>query len=275
MQNNNNLNGSFIPTIIYNNAEIDKNRILKDIKNKSGIYQWTHLESGKTYIGSAVNLSKRVSKYFTIKFITRYKKSHINNALSLYSYSAFSFSIVEYINIENLSKAESRKLILEREQYYINTLEPEFNILKIAGSSLGYKHTEESLEKLRIPRTEEAKLNISLALRGDKNPNFGKAKTEEHKEKLSQANKGRHKGENHPLFGKNHSDEAKIRMSIAKGTPIYVYDIADKTLLVNEFTSAKKAGEFFNVGKDTILRYTKNGKLFKGKWILLTEINKE
>jgi hypothetical protein len=48
MQNNNNSihnNGSFIPVIIYNNADTDKLRILTDNSGKAGIYQWTHNES--------------------------------------------------------------------------------------------------------------------------------------------------------------------------------------------------------------------------------------
>jgi len=39
--------------------------------------------------------------------------------------------------------------LLEREQYYLDNLQPEYNIVKTAGSTLGYKHTEESLEKMR------------------------------------------------------------------------------------------------------------------------------
>ena len=38
---------------------------------------------------------------------------------------------------------------LKREQYYLDILKPEYNIAKIAGSTLGYKHTTESLEKMR------------------------------------------------------------------------------------------------------------------------------
>jgi hypothetical protein len=51
--NNNNNNGSLVPVIIYNNADIDRLKILSDNKGKTGIYQWTHNESGKIYVGSA------------------------------------------------------------------------------------------------------------------------------------------------------------------------------------------------------------------------------
>jgi len=46
------------------------------------------------------------------------------------------------------------------EQHYIDILKPEYNILKIAGSSLGYTHTEETLAKFKARSlTPEQKTN--------------------------------------------------------------------------------------------------------------------
>jgi hypothetical protein len=59
----------------------------------------------------------------------------------------FFLTILEYINISDKSIDEARELILEREQHYIDSLAPEYNILKTAGSLLGYKHSKESLIK--------------------------------------------------------------------------------------------------------------------------------
>lgn len=84
--------------------------------------------------------------YYSISYLTQTASSHINNALYLYRYSAFSLSILEYIDISNLSKEEARKLILEREQYFLNLLDPKFNILKTADSrfSSGRKYVGSS-----------------------------------------------------------------------------------------------------------------------------------
>jgi hypothetical protein len=100
---------SFVPVIIYPNAETFKSKIYSDNKDKAGIYQWTHISTGRKYIGSSNNLSKRLSTYFSIANLGKKKSVYIHNALLKYSYSAFSLSILEYINITNLSKAESRK----------------------------------------------------------------------------------------------------------------------------------------------------------------------
>ena len=60
-------------------------------------------------------------------------------------------------------------------------------------------------------------------------------------------------------------------MSIAKGTPIFVYSL-DKSSLINTFTSAKKAREFFKTDHCVILNHARNGLIFKGKWFLSTSL---
>lgn len=73
-------------------------------------------------------------------------RSLICKALLKYGYSGFKLEILEYC---------SESVVINREQYYIDLFKPEYNILKIAGSSLGYKHTEETLAKLRREFTPE------------------------------------------------------------------------------------------------------------------------
>src|SRR5690606_13201914 len=131
-----------------------------DNKGKTRIYQWTHIESNKTYIGSAVDLSKRFKNYFNKNYLNRFKKMYICNALLHHGYSAFSLSIVENIDISNLSKEEARQLILSREQHYLNSILPGYNILPTAGSLLGFYHSSETKAKMSeakkgITRSEE------------------------------------------------------------------------------------------------------------------------
>jgi hypothetical protein len=64
----------------------------------------------------------------------------IDRAILKYGFSNFALEILEYCEVTKL---------LEREQYYLDLLKPEYNIVEIAGSTLGYKHTEESLKKMR------------------------------------------------------------------------------------------------------------------------------
>jgi hypothetical protein len=54
--------------------------------------------------------------------------------------------------------------VLNREQYYLDNLKPEYNIVKTAGSTLGYKHTPASLKKMRdFVLSEEVRERKALA----------------------------------------------------------------------------------------------------------------
>lgn len=53
--------------ISYENVYVDKLRIITDNKSKAENSHWTHKESGKIFIGSAMGFSKRLktnTKYF-------------------------------------------------------------------------------------------------------------------------------------------------------------------------------------------------------------------
>jgi hypothetical protein len=75
---------------------------------------------------------------------------YICNAIITHTHSAFSLSILEYINIENLSKEDARKLILDREQYYLDTLKP---FPPGRPALLGTRHSPESLAKMSEAKT--------------------------------------------------------------------------------------------------------------------------
>ena len=54
------------PVVKYDNACEDKSKILKENKNKSGVYRWINKLNGKTYVGSSTNLRVRLYKYYSI-----------------------------------------------------------------------------------------------------------------------------------------------------------------------------------------------------------------
>jgi group I intron endonuclease len=83
--------------------------------------------------------------YYNLK-ILQSNKMIISKALIKYGYSNFSFEILEYC-------AASK--CIEREQYYIDLLNPEYNISPKAGSRLGSKHSEETIAKLKGRKISE------------------------------------------------------------------------------------------------------------------------
>lgn len=59
------LNFTIIPTVSYPNAASSKYVFYKENKNKTGIYRWTNLVNGKSYVGSSKSLNKRFYFYFS------------------------------------------------------------------------------------------------------------------------------------------------------------------------------------------------------------------
>jgi group I intron endonuclease len=227
---------TFVPVMLRSNAE--KSQILKDNKGATGIYLWTHLESGKKYVGPAFDLSQRISYYFSKAHLAR-NKSYIYNALRHHGYSSFSLTILNYIDTTNLSKDNVRSLLLQSEQHYLDTLLPEYNILKKAGSSLGYEHRVETLDL------------ISKAIKG-------RPRSEAIKEKISIACKGRAKSDSH-------------RANMCK--KLYVYTIespSNKKILFKCFDSYKEAAQYFDRSSSALYHYADKNKLYKKKYLLST-----
>nr|YP_009262027.1 hypothetical protein [Chrysoporthe austroafricana]AMX22102.1 hypothetical protein [Chrysoporthe austroafricana] len=105
-------------------------------------------------------------------------------------------------------------MVIEREQYYIDTLKPEYNLLKIAGSSLGYSHTEETIAKFKArSRTSEQT-----------------AKLQEHLTKHNASEEQRIKAR-----------ERMIAINKNKGIKVDVTDI--RTQITTSYTSMRKAAE--------------------------------
>jgi group I intron endonuclease len=109
----------------------------------------------------------------------------IYKAILKYGYANFKLEILEYCDTNT---------VLLREQYYIDLLKPEYNILSRAGSSFGYKHTSDTLKKFSVRKisditranlakaatkrilSKETKAKISLAKKGIKLSDETKAK---------------------------------------------------------------------------------------------------
>ena len=139
-------NGRITPSVVYENAYLMKKTILKENKGKAGIYMLTNKLTGDIYVGQSIDLRKRFIKYFNLSYINSRKELIISRALIKYGYSNFSVTILEYCNESDLDV---------KEQYYFDTLNPQYNIQKIAGGS-----------SEGLIRSAETKARISKSLKG-------------------------------------------------------------------------------------------------------------
>jgi len=156
MKDTNKLN-IFNPLASYSDLIKQKSQIFLENKQKSGIYCFTNNLNGFRYIGSSTNLSKRFVIYFSknlLQKITIKSKSIISSSLLKNGLSNFTLEILEYCDSKD---------VVSREQHYFDLLNPEYNILKKSYSSLGYKHTEEALEKMKtVPRKKFSEETLNL-----------------------------------------------------------------------------------------------------------------
>lgn len=134
----------------------------------SGIYTITNRENGKVYVGSAVNVRKRLYNHRYHLQRGTHKSSLLQRAWSKYGESAFDFCLVEMV--------DDLIFLLAREQFWIwrnRSADREFgyNICPTAMSALGVVRSEETRRKLSEankgkparPTTEETRKKISAA----------------------------------------------------------------------------------------------------------------
>ena len=219
------------PRVLYINAKTENKEILAENKGKSGIYIWINKINGKQYVGSATDLGDkqlgRLNRYYRPSYLKNKElgASKIRKAILKYDYHNFMLGILEYCSIEKL---------IEREQFYLNVLTPKYNILKTAGSSLGYRHSYSSLEKMSQPR-----------------PNFSPSK--DHKESIRLAN-----------VNKTLSLDTKLKISTTLSHPIYVYT-PNLSFLV-KYSAITIAKLELKISPTTIKKYCISGEIYKNKY---------
>ena len=174
------------------------------------IYQILNTQNGKRYVGSSVNLDKRIRQHKIDLNRQKHGNKHLQDSWNKYGAEAFSFTVLEAV--------ENPEGLLSREQFWIDTSNPEYNIDKVAGSSLGVKRSPETIEKIR-------KANLGL-----KHPEW--------RCKIKSIAQG---GNNHWTKRKSFSEEAKKIMSEAQKKLYrggYISPVAKEVI---QFT---KTGEF-------------------------------
>lgn len=223
---------------VYDNLKKDRINILKEQRDKSGVYCLINKVNGHTYVGSSMNLASRMRNYLNKAFLKSKQNANmpITKSLLKYDYSNFSLWILEYVESE---------FLISRETFYIANIIPYYNVLKQGFSSLGYIHTEETkklLSELAKNRThsDETKGLIARAVTG----------------------------ENNPFYNKSHSIESKIRIIEAKSSySVYVYNSFKELIVI--FPSVITLSKLIKSNHSTLIDVIKEQTLFRGEWYLV------
>lgn len=137
--------------------------------DKGGIYRIRNSQNEKIYVGSAAELRKRWRTHKSRLERGVHHSPKLQAAWKKYGAEAFVFEVIEYVEPAQLRR---------REQYYLDTLQPFYNISPTAG---------------RVTFTDEARARISNSLKaqGIKPPSRKGVKagsySEEHRGKISAA----------------------------------------------------------------------------------------
>jgi group I intron endonuclease len=121
-----------------------------DKSNNIGVYCIENILNGKKYIGSTKsNFRKRLINHRSILRANKHSNKFLQNAWNKYGENNFKCSIVEDVN--------DFCLVRERENFYLKKYESfnekyGYNILEYADTSLGYKHSNKTIEYLSLIR---------------------------------------------------------------------------------------------------------------------------
>ncbi len=223
-------NTSLLSKIIWHDIN-KKGYINKSLKYQAAVYIYMRIPYFNSkacyYVGSTVKLTSRISLHkCRIINWNKYKKTgspiFYRNILK-YGWLNFKFVILEYIDLFNITNIEQKKkIILEREQYYLDKINPSLNICKMADSPLGIKRNTMfsiNLSKSQIGKSK--KLNIDIN-------NISKIVT----------------------------SETKLKISLrCKGVTVKVFDKSNN--IVNLFTTITSTAKCFGVDTKTISKIFK------------------
>ena len=174
--------------------------------NIISIYKIENLINGKTYIGQSRNTRQRIYTHRYELTNNKHKNEVLQRAWNKYGKENFKFEIIEECHIDDLNTLE-RKWIVDYNSYKDNN---GYNL--DFGGNAHKEMSQETRDKISLNHAD---------INGENNPFYGKHHSDETKQKISDANKGRKMSEEVKQknrlrqIGSKRTEETKLKMSIA------------------------------------------------------------
>lgn len=275
--------------IIWHNL-LETGELEELLENKAAIYIYMYSNKNvkRYYVGSSINLLNRINqhKQSVNKLKTKNDCPIFYNTVRKYGWKSFKIGVLEYINTLNYNKfKENRKIILEKEQYYLDKINPSLNVLKYADSPLGVKRDEQfsiNLSKARRgksiiqpkvqirPVRPDMPLKLSYRCKGvnvkvyDNNKNLIK-------EFPTITSAAKYLGVSHWIMWKILNtgvsyDNYTYEFDIKKENPILIINCQDNTS--KEYYSIRAAAKDINTSQWSISKYINKDKLLKNVFLI-------
>lgn len=208
-------------------------------RGQSGVYRWVNKLTGDSFVGSSIDLARRISEYLNPNHLSAALlrgDSRIYRALLKYGPEAFTFEVLEYYVYDPaLSRALNIRALRVRETHFIVLLKPTYNILQCAG--FGPSGHQLSAETRR---------------------------------RMSQAALARYASTPHHRRGATQSEESRaiMRKHSTSTRPVYCYG-PDK-VLIERHDSIALCSEASGINRASISRGILSGKLVQGRFYFST-----
>lgn len=206
---------------------------------ESGIYKISNPLNNKIYIGSSININRRWERHKNTLKRGVHPNIHLQRSFDklIKVNENFIYELLELCDVN---------ILIQKEQFYIDTLNPEYNIAKVANSSKGIVRRKSTKEKIKnsLLGTKQSKETVNkrkLAL-------IGQTRTKEQRATMAISKLGL----NNPIFkigwnkqveamrlantGKKRSKEVGLKISEKLSKP--VIQLTLENIFIKEWSSA-------------------------------------
>jgi len=126
--------------------------LTKEETKRACVYVIYNIDSNKKYVGSTINISVRNRCHWNSLRRGKHHSVYLQREFNIYGENKFVLGVLEWIELTG-DISYDKGHIIEREQYHIDTLNAYgadgYNMIPCAGTNLGSKRTEESVERMR------------------------------------------------------------------------------------------------------------------------------